>query len=186
VTPQGRRTLFRLCALALLATTVIVVAHFTGLDALFTRSQLRGLVDRSGGWGVAIYFAAWALGLFLHIPGLLFVAVGVLSWGRTLGGLAAYAGAFLAVLFSFTVVRTIGGRPLGELRHPRVRALLARVEDHPILTVAALRSFLMAMPALNYALALSPIGWRAHLIGTALGLIPSVAFMSALFGVLFA
>lgn len=183
--PARRALYLRLGAVVLLAVALLCVGKFTPLGSFFSTARIRELTQATGAWGVVVYIGLWSIGLLLHVPGLVFVAAGVLAWGHLWGGVAAYAGALVAVQCSFTIVRTVGGRPLAKLEHPRALALLRRIERQPTLTVAALRSFLMGAPTLNYALALSPIGWRPHLVGTVIGLIPSVAVMSALFGVLF-
>jgi len=180
-----RRLVLRLLAVALLAIALVVIGHVTGVTANLSTEKIHGLAVRSGSWGAVIYIGLFAVGLFVYVPALVFVAAGVLAWGHVYGGLLAYAGAFVGAITSFTVVRAIGGRPLGELRGARVRKILDGIERRPILTVALLRTFLLSAPALNYALALSPVGWRSHAAGTALGLVPSVAVTSVFFGVLF-
>lgn len=186
MTPERRRALYiRLGALALVAVALLVVGHYTSLGSYFSTGKIRQLAVSTGNWGVAIYLGLWIVGLLVYVPGLVFVAAGVLAWGHWWGGLASYCGAFLAAISSFTIVRAVGGKPLAEVTNPRILRILQRIEQHPILSVAFVRSFSMSAPAVNYAFALSPIPWVPHLIGTVLGLIPSVGVMSALFGVLF-
>jgi uncharacterized membrane protein YdjX (TVP38/TMEM64 family) len=184
VTPERRRALyFRLGAVALVAVALLLIGHLLGVD--FSTTKIRSLATSAGLSGVAIYLGLWIVGNLVYVPGLVFVAAGVLAWGHWWGGLAAYGGAFLAAICSFTIVRAVGGKPLAEVTSPRVQRILQRIEKRPILAVAFVRSFSMSAPWINYALALSPIPWVPHLIGTVLGLIPSVGVMSALFGVLF-
>jgi uncharacterized membrane protein YdjX (TVP38/TMEM64 family) len=113
------------------------------------------------------------------VPGLVFVAAAVLVWGRIAGAALAYGGALVAVSFSFAVVRAIGGQPLGELKQKWVRATLAQLDKRPIRTVALLRLVLWIAPALNYALALSPIRYREYVIGSAIGLVLPVGTAAA-------
>jgi uncharacterized membrane protein YdjX (TVP38/TMEM64 family) len=186
VTPERRRALYvRLGALALVAVALLIVGTFTPLGSYFSTAKIRTLATSAGSWGVVIYLGLWMVGNLVYVPGLVFVAAGVLAWGHWWGGLAAYCGAFLAAICSFTIVRAVGGKPLAEITNPRILRILNRIEKRPILSVAFVRSFSMSAPALNYALALSPIPWVPHLIGTVFGLIPSVGVISALFGVLF-
>lgn len=48
--------------------------------------------------------------------------------------------------------------------------IFARLDTHPVRSVALLRLLFQTMPALNYSLAMSGIGLRGYLIGTLLGL----------------
>ncbi|MGZ3441569.1 MAG: VTT domain-containing protein, partial [Polyangia bacterium] len=108
-----------------------------------------------------------------------------MAWGRVGGGALSYVAALVSVSLGFAVVRAIGGQPLATIERPRVRALLARLDQRPILTVALLRLFLWVAPALNYALALSSVRYRDYAIGSALGLALPMALAAALFGVWF-
>jgi uncharacterized membrane protein YdjX (TVP38/TMEM64 family) len=182
---ETRRTLVRLSVLAAILLALLAVAHLTGFSARFSRAGVRALVEQSGAWGVALFALLFAAGALLYVPGVLFVAVSVLMWGRLQGGLVSYAGALLAALLSFALVRFVGGRPFAEVRNPRVRAVLARLEERPVLGVALLRTFFMAAPLVNYALALSPVGAGSYLVGTAIGLVPSIAVTTAFFGIFF-
>jgi uncharacterized membrane protein YdjX (TVP38/TMEM64 family) len=177
-----RRAIARLVVLALLILTAFIVARATGLTRHLTAVEIHALVDRSGPWGVLLFVGVFSLGNLMHVPGLAFVWAAVLAWGHARGGAYAYLGSLCAVMVSFLIVRAIGGRPFDQIRNRRVQLLLARVDTHPILTVAAIRAVLLAAPWTNYLLALSPISWRAYLLGSALGLIPSVTVTSLFFG----
>ena len=71
------------------------------------------------------------------------------------------------------------------LADPTRRAILARLEERPIRTVALLRLFLWLAPALTYALALSRIRYRHYVAGSAIGLALPVAAAAALFELYF-
>jgi uncharacterized membrane protein YdjX (TVP38/TMEM64 family) len=175
----------RLALLVALLIAMVTAAHMSGMSSHFSRAELRAMIGHAGPWGLALFAAAFAAGAMIYVPGLLFVAVAVLAWGKLVGGCYAYVGAMTAATVSFALVRGVGGRPLAEVRNPRVRAILARLDERPVLIVAALRALFLAAPAINYALALSPLRARQYLIGTAIGLVPSVAVMSSLFGIVF-
>ena len=58
-------------------------------------------------------------------------------------------------------------------------------QERPVRSVALLRLVFWMFPPLNYALALSPVGLRDYVVGSALGLVLPLAVMAALFGSLF-
>lgn len=177
------RRAMRRARLALLAAVVVALAavrYGTGFGASLSTARVRELVQHAGAAGVLVFVVAFCAGELLHVPGLVFVAAAVLAWGRVAGGAAAYGAALVAVSIAFFVVRAVGGQPLAELRQPRLRAILSRLEQRPILTVALLRLVLWLAPAVNYALALSPIRYRDYLAGSAIGLVVPVAAAATL------
>ena len=107
---------------------------------------------------------------------MVFVAAAVLAYGQVLGFAAGYVGAILATLVSFLVVRLIGGQPLAEIKRPLIKKIMDRLDDRPILVIAALRIIFWLLPAINYALAMSNVKTRDYVLGTALGLIGPIAF----------
>jgi uncharacterized membrane protein YdjX (TVP38/TMEM64 family) len=167
---MNRARAWRLAILAATVVALVFVRYGTDFGASISTARVRELVQNAGLAGVAIFFVAFAVGELLHVPGLVFVAAAVLSWGRAAGGVIAYAGAIGSVSLSFVVVRAIGGQPLAELKWRWARALLARLEQRPVVTVALLRTFMLLAPALNYALALSRVRYRDYLLGSAIGL----------------
>jgi uncharacterized membrane protein YdjX (TVP38/TMEM64 family) len=181
----SRARLLRLGLLAAVVAALIVVRYTTSFGASLSTARIRELVQHAGAAGVGIFVIAFCAGELLHVPGIVFVAAAVLAWGRVAGGAAAYAAALVAVSLAFVVVRAIGGQPLGAIEQPRLRALLARVERRPILSIALLRLLFWLAPALNYALALSPVRYRDYAVGSALGLVVPVAAAAALSEILF-
>ena len=62
--------------------------------------------------------------------------------------------------------------------------ILRELDARPIMSVALLRALFQTMPALNYALAMSGIKFRAYLIGTLLGLPIPIALYCIFFDIL--
>jgi uncharacterized membrane protein YdjX (TVP38/TMEM64 family) len=176
---MSRGRVIRLALLGALVGALIIIRYTTSFGSSLSTARVRELVQQAGPAGVALFVLAFAVGELLHVPGLVFVAAAVLAWGRIAGGALAYGGALVAVSFSFAVVRAIGGQPLGEVKQKWVRAMLAQLDKRPIRTVALLRLVLWIAPALNYALALSPIRYRDYVIGSAIGLALPVATAAA-------
>jgi uncharacterized membrane protein YdjX (TVP38/TMEM64 family) len=177
---------WRLGALAALFVVALVVRYGTEWGASLSTAKVRDLVQHAGAAGVLLFLVAFAIGELLHVPGLVFVAAAVLTWGRVAGGAIAYAGALVSVSVSFAVVRGIGGKALAEVdwkagRWRWVGKLMDQLERRPIATVTLLRLLLLIAPALNYALALSPVRFADYLIGSALGLALPVALAAVFF-----
>src|SRR5262249_3750198 len=139
----------RLIAALALALLLLGIGHVLDLQQHLTVESLRAPIASAGIAGVALYVIAFCVGELLHVPGLVFVAAGVLAYGPTLGGPLAFLGAVASVSVSFWIVRAVGGRPLGELRTRWVRRALAQLDAAPVATIAILRLDLIRWPPLN-------------------------------------
>jgi uncharacterized membrane protein YdjX (TVP38/TMEM64 family) len=179
--PAPRVARLRLMAALALALLLFGIGRALDLQQHLTVESLRATMASAGIAGVVLYVIAFCLGELLHVPGLVFVAAGVLAYGPVLGGPLAFLGAVASVSVSFWVVRAIGGRPLGELRPRWVRRALAQLDARPVATIALLRVVLILWPPLNYALALSQVSFAHYFLGSVLGLVAPMALAVTLF-----
>lgn len=176
----------RLGILAGVTLLIVAVGKYTGLVDQVSTESIRDFVNRAGAWGFLIYVAAFAGGELVHVPGMVFVAAGILAWGKVLGFVLGLIGSVVSISVSFVLVRAIGGKAIAEIERPFVKRMLAHLETRPILTVAGLRTVLWLAPALNYALALTTVRFRDYVIGSMIGLIPPLAAASLFFEWIFA
>jgi uncharacterized membrane protein YdjX (TVP38/TMEM64 family) len=179
------RRVLRLAILGVIIVGLLLAAHLTGLTASFSQAKLRGLIQSTGRLGIFLFIIAFAVGELLHVPGLIFVGAAVLAFGRVRGGALTYVGAMFSVSVNFAFIRAVGGQPLATITNRRVQAILARLDQRPILTVALARLVTWLAPATNYVLALSTVRFREYLIGSAIGLLLPVALLAALMGIFF-
>jgi uncharacterized membrane protein YdjX (TVP38/TMEM64 family) len=176
--PKDRKKLWlRVGALAVFLGGTYLIAWATGAQEYFTLEKVRHLVEVCGWGGWLAFLGIFCVGELIHIPGMVFVAAGILAFGKVLGGPLSFAGAVLSVSVSFVVVRGVGGKPLTQLPWAFARKVMARLEDRPIRTVFLLRLLFFMAPPLNYALALSGVKFRDYFIGSALGLIAPMIVM---------
>jgi len=160
----------RLVALAVLFFGSLIVAKLTGLSDQISVEYVRDLMQSSGPWGFVLFVGIFTVGELMHVPGLIFVGAASVAYGQSLGIAASYAGALTSVAVSFVLIRAVGGQPLTGFKRPFVRRIFARLEEHPIRTMAILRVLFILAPALNYALAMSKVRFRDFVIGSAIGL----------------
>lgn len=179
--PPAKPTWPRLVGLAVLTVALLAIGHFTGLTEHLSRDNLRALMESLGVWGVLLFVVLFAVGEFMHVPGIVFVLAALLAYGRVAGAIAAYAGALVSVSFAFVVVRRVGGQALAEVRRAWIARVLAMLDRRPILTVAVLRIVFFLAPALNYGLAMTRIRFRDFFVGSALGLLPPVITIAIAF-----
>lgn len=158
---------------ALLA--IFVAAILSGAFKDVDPEQIRQTVVDAGPWGVLLFILLFTLGELVHIPGMVFIAGGVLAYGRTGGFAVGLLGAVFSVAVSFLLVRAFGGQALHKIKYKRVQQILSKLDERPVGTVFVLRSVLWLAPALNFALAMSRVRFRDYLIGSTLGLLIPIA-----------
>ena len=168
---QGRRRLI----LALVIPGLWIVAWATGMTESFTPDNIRRVAGR-GLWGIVIFLLIFAVGQLLRVPSTVYVAAAVAAYGRNSGIVVALLGGLLSATVSFAIVRALAGLALADIQRPLIQRLLRNIDRHPILTVALLRLIFQTAPPLNYALPMTAVRWRDHLVGSLLGLpVPVVA-----------
>lgn len=180
VSAEMKRRLIRLGFLGAALIALFAAGKLTGVTDRMTVDGVRGFVLDAGPWGYALFVGAFSVGQLIYVPGMAFVAAGILAYGQLLGFAVGWVAALVSVNFSFLLVRTVGGKALAEIERPFMKKMLAKLEQRPLLTVIGLRALFAMNPALNYGLALSTLKFRDHLLGSAIGLIPQLA-LAALF-----
>ena len=143
--------------------------------------SVRAAVEAWGLWGIAIYVAFFTLGLFLYVPGTVFIIAAGLAYGQAGGVAVAMLGANVAVNFSFWFVRLVGGTPFETHGHPFVGKLLRGLHARPVINITIMRFLLGTSPGLNYLLALSAVTPLQHFLGSLAGMIipvGTVAFLA--------
>lgn len=166
--PQKKRSPLRWFAIAALVIGGAFAAHAaSGLD----EETIQAAMSDAGAMGFALFLVAFVIGQTLQLPGMPFVLAARVAYGPLLGFAASYVAAILAVTAAFCVVRGLGGNALTRLKWSWAKKAMAKVESKPLLTVIGLRAVFALSPPLNYALALSPVRFRQHIAGSAVGLL---------------
>jgi uncharacterized membrane protein YdjX (TVP38/TMEM64 family) len=174
----------RLLAVALFVALLLAVIEATGLRGHFSLGFLQARIAENMASGLLVFVLLFSLGNLIQIPGWIFLAAAVLTLGQLWGGLATYIAACISCALTFLSVRFVGGNALRELDNRIAIRLLAKLDVHPIRSVVLMRMVFQTVPALNYSLALSGIGFRQYLIGTLLGLPLPIALYCVFFDTL--
>ncbi|KGD64591.1 hypothetical protein Y5S_01957 [Alcanivorax nanhaiticus] len=160
----------RLIMLVMIIALVLIAVEMTGLREQLSVSFLREQLEANPITGVVIFVLVFVVGNLIQLPGWLFLVAAILALGTVLGGLVTYLAAATSCIVTFALVRGLGGNALREINNPWAQKILARLDTHPVQSVALLRVVFQTMPALNYTLALSGVPLRPYLIGTLIGL----------------
>ncbi len=171
----------RLAALLAFLLLVFLVAQATGLRSLVSPQYLQQLLQEHPWRGLALFVLFFALGNVVQVPGWIFLAAAVYAFGRTTGGVVTYVAASISCMFTYLMIRTIGGNVASTITNRYAVRLLAQLHAHPVRNVVILRTLFQTLPALNYALALTGIGFRKYAIGTLLGLPLPIALYCVFF-----
>ena len=168
----------------------LVIAFLALLLAVFHVSGLRGNFNHAFMYqkfmdnrvsGLLIFIALFAVGNLIQIPGWIFLAAAVLALDKFWGGLATYIAAVVSCVFTFAVIKALGGDALRQIDNKYAVQILKGLDSRPVLSVFCLRLLMQTAPALNYALAMSGIRFKSYLIGTALGLPVPIALYCLFF-----
>lgn len=178
---NGLRPLLAVLCCAALAWAGI---DWLGLREGFRLAALRELLTEHRLGGLLAFSLLFAIGNLAQIPGGVFLAAAVLTFGRTWGGIATYLAASFACLAGFVTIRAIGGGALRRIDHALARRILDRLDLQPVRSVFYLRLLFQTMPAMNYALAMSGVRLRHLLLGTVLGLPLPIAIYCVFFDTL--
>lgn len=160
----------QLLGVVLFLGVLFAVFELSGLRDHFSLEFLRQCIIERELSGLLIFVLLFCLGNLIQIPGWLFLAAAVLALDEWRGGLATYVAASTSCVFSFLTIRCVGGDALRKLNNGIVKSLLGQLDARPIRSVLLLRLLFQTVPALNYSLAVSGVGFRDYLIGTLLGL----------------
>ncbi len=169
----------RFGALLLFFVAAWLVGLKTGITNSLNADDLRETVLGAGGWGFLLFVALFCAGIFVLVPGLVFVTGAVLIYGYWLGMVVSFGGGLIAISVSFLVARTIGGKPISNFKNPRAKRIWSQLQDHPIRTMALLRIFMQMSPPLNVALALSGVRYRDYIAAALLAMWAPIIVMAS-------
>jgi uncharacterized membrane protein YdjX (TVP38/TMEM64 family) len=174
----------RLLGVGLFLGVLLTVFEVSGLRDHFNLAFMRQVILQHQVWGLVLFVLLFSLGNLIQIPGWVFLAAAVLTLGRLWGGAVTYIAAVTSCVFTFLTIRALGGDALRLLKSRIAVRILSELDAHPIASVALLRVLFQTVPALNYALAMSGIRFRAYLVGTLVGLPVPIALYCIFFDIL--
>ena len=165
--PKSKKKLAIICGVLI---AVFLIVEFTGIRSYLSPEKIKELFDQHQIAGVFFFCLAFSLGNLLYVPGWVFLAGAVFALDKELGGVVTYTAALCSSTVSFFLINSIGGDALRSLDSKLADKIFEKLDNHPVLSVAALRLIFQTVPALNYALALAKVRFSRYFIGTAIGL----------------
>lgn len=168
---------YRRVAIGVLIVVFLVVAVYVWRTGAVTASSIKAWLVSLGPWGPLVFLGAFVGGSLVGLPGMAFVIGARLAFGPWLGLALGYVGGILAITVPFLVARLLRRQAAVPWKpKPKIlRRAWDLLETHPLRAIIVLRLMLWFNPPVSYALALSPLRFRAYLLGSAVALAPVVA-----------
>ncbi|MGH3626168.1 MAG: TVP38/TMEM64 family protein [Sciscionella sp.] len=170
----------RLLLLLVLLGTSTALAVTRGTQILLAARQD---VASLGAWGPVVFVLVYTLATILVFPDALLSAVAGLLFGPVLGILTVWLGAMLGAGASFLFGRALSREAIERLVGRRIDRLNAFLAHRGFVAVLLVRLIpLFPFGLVNYGSAVTAIGLRSYLLGTALGILPGVGIYVVLGG----
>ena len=140
--------------------------------------EMRALIESFGTYGPFIFIGFCMAGIFLHLPGIVLIALGGLLFGVVKGFIYGWIGVIAGTTATFLCVRYILRdffQKSLESRFHRLQDFDEHLAEHGFLTVLLLRLVFFLAPPLNWVLGITRVRFRQYIAGSALGVIPDIA-----------
>ena len=152
----------------------LVAVYAAGLDQALSPEAVRDRLLEAGLWGPVIFCAFYALGELVAFPSAIFVIVAGMTWGIEQALVVAWIGSVISATLVFLVARYVA-RDWVQVRMPPWMNWIDRwIERRAIVGVALLRLVAFLAPWTHVVLAVSRVGIRDYVLGTAIGVIPGL------------
>jgi len=180
---MSRARVLPLVVIVVLVSLLVASKVFGWADA-FSVEALRAHLKAAGWWGIAAFFFAMVFSNVLSVPTVVFVIAALLSFDPVVGVPLSFFGSLAAASNSYVVGRLLRSKKTSddvEQEAPGrlkawMRKLLATVDEHPLRVVVLLRLVLFVSGPVNLALAATGMRYRTYALGTAVGMVPVIAF----------
>lgn len=181
--PQSAPIAGRVALVAVVGGVFASLYSIGFFELIQNAERVRAIFADLGLLAPLLYVGGYALLTAFFVPGLVFVIPGAVVWSWLPLFLLSWLGGIGASIVGFGFARTLGRDYVARRLPPRLRRHQERLVAKGLRTVVLLRlSFYIAPPG-HWLLGLSPIGFPTFLLGTAIGLLPGSALVSA--GVVF-
>lgn len=148
----------------------------SGLHREIEPDVARAWLTESGPWGPLLFLAAFALLQPMGVASHLFILSAALVWDPPVAFMLSWLGTTAGGCSAFFFSRYVG-REFFQKRMPtRLQRYDERLQTHRFRTVLGLRLALFTFGPMQMMLGISRVRFGPFLAGTALGVIPVVAF----------
>ena len=143
-----------------------------------TPEDLQGIIGQTGPWAPIVYMGAFAVLPAFFFPVAVLALAGGLLFGLWWGSVYTFLGAMVNCSVMFMMSRTIGYDQVKALVEkklsPKWQSRMASAAGREGFLLLIVLRLIPAVPynLINYAFGLTPMGYGAYLLGSAIGIIP--------------
>jgi uncharacterized membrane protein YdjX (TVP38/TMEM64 family) len=149
--------------------------------------ELQRLTQQLGFMAPVLFILVCTLVVPLFIPPLVFIGLGVLSFGSAVGAFYGLIGVTAGSCLAFVLGRYCVHKLPARFRGGRLKKWLGRADRlicrNASLTIIGLRLVFHSNAILNYMLASTSVKMRDYLLGTLLGLMPKTFILAFIFDI---
>ncbi|MEW6186157.1 MAG: VTT domain-containing protein [Thermodesulfobacteriota bacterium] len=177
---RTKRCFKPLTGLVLISLLTWAAVHWD-LASFLHPERIRYLGQQMGPYGPLLFIGLCLVGVMLHFPGILLVALGGVLFGGLRGFFWGWIGGLAGTTVSFLLTRYFLRDTVQQaflFRYRPLRVLDERLVQKGLQTILLLRFFLFLAPPLNWTLGLTRVRFAHYLIGSALGIIPCLGVTS--------
>jgi phosphatidylserine/phosphatidylglycerophosphate/cardiolipin synthase-like enzyme/membrane protein DedA with SNARE-associated domain len=175
--------LLRLTGLVAALLALVWLWQWLPIDESASLDRVGVEIESLGGnpWRVPLVLLAFVVGSLVAFPITVLIGAAAIALGPVQGFIWSIVGALIGASASYGLGRAVGRRALRNLLGNALRRIDRKLASRGIVTVALLRTIPVApFTVVNMVMGASSIGFRAFVIGTALGMLPGIAAIALL------
>jgi len=161
---------------------VVLTVFYTDVSQYLSPERLRSYLAFSGQYAPLIFISAFIAGLFLRIPGFIFIILAAVVFGKLPAIIYSFIAIAAGASLTFFVARFFLRDTVSKMEIRGVKGLNEKIAERGFLTVLFLRLVFVLMPPLNWVLGITKVKYRDYLLGTLLGVAPAVFTLILVFG----
>jgi uncharacterized membrane protein YdjX (TVP38/TMEM64 family) len=176
-------TIAKVTAAGLVVLGLVLAWEFSPLSELAQPERVRRALQSfgQGAWGPLVILIVFTGASLLLFPITILIAATAAAFGPWLGFTYSAVGAIASALASFAIGALIGRKALSDMLGPRLNRIRQKIRRKGVLAVAVLRMVPVApFGIVNLVAGASEIRLTDFVLGTAVGMLPGIAAMSAL------
>ncbi|MFW6200470.1 MAG: TVP38/TMEM64 family protein, partial [Gemmatimonadota bacterium] len=173
--PNRKRALLKLAALAALVIGGIALARFTPVGDFLSREGIdRGIeLVRGSPWAPALFVLTYGVAMALALPGTVLTLAGGALFGFGWGVVFNTVGANLGANAAFGIARWLGRDGVERLAGDRLEKLDKATKNYGFRGLMTLRLIpLVPFNALNFGAGLTAMSWATYAGATLIGIFP--------------
>jgi uncharacterized membrane protein YdjX (TVP38/TMEM64 family) len=168
----------RLAIGSIIIIIIAIVSWYFDFVAYVNLEKIRQWVDAAGSFGAMAFIGLCIVGVIIHLPELILIAIGGILFGAVRGFIYGWIGSIVGSTITFLFVRyfmkDVFQRKVAD-RFKYLQNIDEHFVKHGFRTMLFLRLFLFMSPPINWFIAVTQVKFSQYFAGSVIGIIPGVA-----------